>query len=218
MGKTTGFLEYTRELPAAPSARRAHQRLVRNLPRLSRRKDPRARRALHGLRRAVLPHRLPAHQHHSRLERPGLPRPLARSHPRAARHQQLPRVHRPHLSRALRSRLRAGHQRAAGHHQADREDHRRPRLRRRLDRARAARDTHRQARRRRRLRSRRPGRRAAIARAPDMPSPSSKRPTASAACCATASPTSRWRSISSTGAWSRCAPRASSSSPTPMSA
>ncbi len=37
-----------------------------------------AGRALHGLRRALLPHRLPAHQHHSRLERPGLSRPLER--------------------------------------------------------------------------------------------------------------------------------------------
>ena len=54
----------------------------------------------------------------------------------------------------LRSRLRARHQRAAGHHQADRKDHHRPRLRGRLDPARAARRPHRQARRRDRLRAR----------------------------------------------------------------
>ena len=41
-----------------------------------------ARGALHGLRRAVLPHRLPAEQHHSGLERSGLSRPLERGHPR----------------------------------------------------------------------------------------------------------------------------------------
>ena len=91
-------------------------------------KVQRAGRALHGLRRALLPHRLPAQQHHSRLERPRLPRPLAGRHPRAARHQQLPRIHRPHLPRALRGRLRAGHQRAAGHHQAHRDGHHRARL------------------------------------------------------------------------------------------
>jgi glutamate synthase (NADPH/NADH) small chain len=43
-----------------------------------------------------------------------------------------------------------------------------------------------------------------------------KRTTASAACCATASRISRWRSTSSTGGLSRCAPRASSSSPMRM--
>ena len=37
---------------------------------------------------------------------------------------------------------------------------------------------------------------------------SSSAPTASAGCCATASPTSRWRSTSSTAAWSRWRPRA----------
>ena len=36
MGKTTGFLEYTREVPQRRAARRAHQRLVRNLPAVSR--------------------------------------------------------------------------------------------------------------------------------------------------------------------------------------
>ena len=64
-------------LPHAASARRAHQRLVRDLHRLSRREAAHAGRALHGLRRALLPHRLPADQHHSRLERSGVSRPLA---------------------------------------------------------------------------------------------------------------------------------------------
>ena len=77
---------------------------------------------------------------------------------------------------------------------------------------------HRQARRRRRFRTRRPRRRPATAPRRPLPSPSSKRPTASAACCATAFPISRWRSTSSTAAWNRCAPKASSSCPTRTSA
>ena len=91
------------------------------------------------MRRAVLPQRLPADQPDSRLERSGVPRPLARGRAPVARHQQLPGVHRPRLPGALRSLLRAGHQRAAGHHQADREDHHRPRFRGGLHQARAAR-------------------------------------------------------------------------------
>jgi glutamate synthase (NADPH/NADH) len=54
--------------------------------------------------------------------------------------------------------------------------------------------------------------------APATPSPCTRRTTASAACCATAFPTSSWKNISSIAASSRCAPRASPSSPTRMSA
>ena len=53
----------------------------------------------------------------------------------AARHQQLPRVHRPAVPGAVRSRVRARHQRAAGHDQADRGRDRRPRVGGGLDRA-----------------------------------------------------------------------------------
>jgi hypothetical protein len=64
---------------------------------------------------------------------------------------------------------------------------------------------------------------------PDSPPPSSSpgpatpwwctsAPTASAGCCATASPSSRWRSATSTGASSRCAPRAPGSAPGSRSA
>ena len=61
----------------------------------------------------------------------------------------------------------------------------------------AARDAHRQARRGRRLGPGRPGgRRAAEPRRP-LRSPCSSAPIASAGCCATASPSSRWRSGSS---------------------
>ena len=52
---------------------------------------------------------------------------LARGERAAARHQQLPRVHRPAVPGAVRGRVRARHQRAAGHDQADRGRDRRPR-------------------------------------------------------------------------------------------
>ncbi len=42
--------------------------------------------------------------------------------------------------------------------------------------------------------------------------------TGSEACCATASPSSRWRRSTSTGAWTRCAVRAPSSGPASRSA
>ena len=115
------------------------------------------------------------------------PRPLARSRAPVARHQQLPGVHRPHLPGALRGVLRAGHQRAGGDHQADREGHRRSRLRGRLHQARAGRRRAPES----AWPSSAPGRRAwpprSNWRAPDTTSRSSRRATASAACCATAS-------------------------------
>ena len=89
----------------------------------------RAGRALHGVRRAVLPQRLPAGQPDPRLERPRLPRPLAGRDPPAARDEQLPRVHRPPVPGAVRGRVRAGDPRGRrGHDQADRELDHRPRL------------------------------------------------------------------------------------------
>ena len=55
----------------------------------------------------------------------------------------------------------------------------------------------------------RPGwRRRSSSPAPGTTSSCSSAPTASAGCCATASPSSRWRRPGSTGAWPRCAPRA----------
>ena len=63
----------------------------------------------------------------------------------------------------------------------------------------------------RRLRARGPRRRAAAARAPVTTSSSTSAPIASVGCCATASPSSRWRSGTSTGASSRWQPRAPSS-------
>jgi glutamate synthase (NADPH/NADH) small chain len=45
---------------------------------------------------------------------------------RAAQHQQLPRVHRPHLPRAVRGGLHAQRERRRGGHQVDRARHHRP--------------------------------------------------------------------------------------------
>ena len=63
---------------------------------------------------------LPDQQPDPRVERPGLPRPVAGGPRAAAQDQQLPRVHRPRLPRAVRGLVRAGHQRAAGHDQEHR--------------------------------------------------------------------------------------------------
>jgi glutamate synthase domain-containing protein 3 len=92
-------------------------------------------RALHGLRHAVLQQRLPGQQHHSGLQRSGVPRRLEERDRGAAQHQQLPRVHRPHLPRALRGGLHAECERRRGGHQVHRARHHRPRLGRRLGQA-----------------------------------------------------------------------------------
>ena len=120
---------------ADPGARRARARCATTTSSPSRARSPScaSRGALHGLRRAVLPQRLPARQPDPGLERPRLPRPLARRDPPAALHQQLPRVHRAPVPGAVRGRLRAGDQRGrGGHDQADRELDHRPRVRRGL--------------------------------------------------------------------------------------
>ena len=124
-------------------------------------------------------------------------------HPPPARHQQLSRVHRPHLPRPLRGRLRPRHRPAARLHQAHRAQHRRSRLGRRLDPSRAARAEHRQAASPSSAAARQASPPRSSFAAPATPSPSMKRPTASAASSATASPTSNWKSTSSTAASSR---------------
>ncbi len=86
-------------------------------------------RALHGVRRAVLPQRLPARQPDPGLERPRLPRPLARGDRPAARHEQLPGVHRAAVPGSVRGGLRARDPRGRrGHDQADRGLDHRPRV------------------------------------------------------------------------------------------
>ena len=169
MGKVSGFLEYAREVPERrPVDERVNDWFEIYNP------FPEEKIKLQGARCMdcgvpVLPHRLPRIQHHSRLERSGLARPLARSQPRAACHQQFPGVHRPHLPGPVRSRLRARHQRARRDHQEHREDDRRPRLGRRLDRSRTASLAHRQTRRRGWLRARPALPPRSSWRAPDIP-------------------------------------------------
>ena len=87
MGKPTGFMEYERHEPPGRDPEDARARLER-VPRPPARDDAAgAGRALHGLRRPLLPHRarcstgmavgLPDQQPHPGVERPRLPRPVA---------------------------------------------------------------------------------------------------------------------------------------------
>ncbi len=192
-----------------PRPRRARARLP-GVPRpAARRRAARPGRAVHGVRRPVLPQRLPAGQPDPRLERPRLPRSLAGRDRAAARDEQLPRVHRPPVPRPVRGRLRPGDPRGRrGHDQADRELDHRPRVVGGLGRASAAAAGDRPLGRRRRRGPRGHGRRAAAA--PRRPrrrrSTSATRPPA--AWCASACRTSRSRSTSSSAASTRCAPRA----------
>ena len=136
-------------LPGVSSARAPHKEPVEERlkhwhefeEQAARGRAAHAGRALHGLRHPVLPQGLPAREHHSRLERPGVSRPLARGDRAPALDEQLPRVHRPHLPGAVRGGVRARHQRRPGHDQADREDDHRPRVRRGLGRARSRRSS-----------------------------------------------------------------------------
>ena len=120
-----------------------------------------AGRALHGLRHPVLQQRLPARQPDPGLERPRLPRPLARRHRPPARHEQLPRVHRPAVPGAVRGGVRARHQRRPGDDQAGRGRDHRPGVGRGLGHPAGPVGAHRQAGRRDRLRAGRARRRPA---------------------------------------------------------
>ncbi len=107
-----GVLAPGRPLPGRGGATRD----LRRVPRAGARgASAHAGRALHGLRRAVLPVRLglPDRQPDPGVERPGLSRPLAGGARPSPPHQQLPRVHRPRLPGAVRGRLRARHHRPA---------------------------------------------------------------------------------------------------------
>ena len=159
VSRANGQSDRVHGVRAGPAPLKRSEGARRQLARVSRplaREDAaRAGRALHGLRRSVLPHRqadgrrrvrLPDQQPDPRVERSGLPRAVARGAGAAAQDQQLPRVDRPRLSGAVRGVVRARHQRAGGHHQEHRVRDRRPRLRRGLDRPRAAAVAHRERR------------------------------------------------------------------------
>ena len=73
MGKATGFLEFERrhETYEAPLTRVKHYKEFVSALSDDERQDP--GRTLHGLRHSVLQQRLPGEQHHSGLQRPGVP-------------------------------------------------------------------------------------------------------------------------------------------------
>ena len=153
------------------------RRIGRNSSSRCRRRSGRAGRALHGLRHSVLPQGLSGQQHDPGLEQPGLSRPVAGGARNAALDQQFPRIHRPHLPRAVRGLLHAQHRRQSGHDQNDRMRDRRPRLGGRLDPAVSRAEEDRQARRGGRLGSRRHGLRAAArARRPQRHAVREERP------------------------------------------
>ena len=138
MADPKGFLSTPRETPA----RRPVDLRLRTGARCTSRSRPEPGTAggpVHGLRHPVLPQRLPAGEPDPRVERPGLAARLAAGRRPAARHEQLPRVHRAALPGAVRSRLRARDQRRSGHDQAGRGGDHRPGLRVRLGDAAAAR-------------------------------------------------------------------------------
>ena len=151
MGKTDRVHRDRAKEAAHQARRRSRARLAGGLPAVRRGHVAPAGRAMHGLRHPVLSPGLPAREPDSGLERPGLQRPLADGHRTAGRDQQLPRVHRAAVPRAVRRRVRARHQQRPGDHQGDRERDHRARVRRGMDRAAPAGASHRQAHRRRRL-------------------------------------------------------------------
>ena len=155
-------MEYTREVPQRRDPAERIKDWFEIYQPFPGRPPAHAGRALHGLRRALLPHRLPADQHHSRLERPGLPRAAGRRRcasctpPTISRNSPAASVPR----RAKPPACWASTSPPVTIKQIEKTIIDRA-FRRGLHRARAARRAHRQARRRDRLRARRPGRRAA---------------------------------------------------------
>ena len=163
-------------------------------------------------------HRLPGQQPDPGLERPRLSRRLAGGRAQPAFHQQFPGIHRPRLPGAVRGVLHAQHRRQPGHHQDDRMRHRRSRLRGGLGQAGAAGGARPASRSPSSARDR-PGLPArSSSRAPATTCTSTRSSPSPAACCATASPTSRWRSITSTAASRRWRRRACASIAASMSA
>ncbi len=167
MSDPRGFLQISRRIaPYRPVAERLgdHRDLAGPVPAALAVEQA---RPLHGLRRAVLPQRLPARQPGAGLERARAAGPLARGGRRAARHQQLPRADRQAVPGTVRGGLRAVAERRPGDDQADRAGDRRAGVRRGLGRAAAGRPCERPADRRHRLRpGRAGGRPAAGARRP----------------------------------------------------
>ena len=106
MGELGAFIKLDRVENPERDPARARPRLPRVRRDAPARRAAGAGRALHGVRRPVLPQRLPAQQPDPGLERPRLPRPLARGDRAAPPHEQLPRLHRAASARR-RARPRA---------------------------------------------------------------------------------------------------------------
>ena len=212
MGELGAFLKLDRvENPerAPRSASRDYHEFVRTLAGDGAR---RAGRALHGVRRAVLPQRLPGQQPDPGLERPRLPRPLGGGDRAAPPHEQLPRLHRPALPRAVRGGVRARDPRGrGGDDQADRARDREPGLGRGLDPSAAAGARERPFGRGDRRRAGRDGVRAAASPRGARGDACSSATRRAAGSSASACRTSRSRSGSSSGASSSSRPRVSSS-------
>ena len=214
MGKQRVSSSTARGRPEA-SRRRAHPRLPRDRAAAAAGATPAPGRPLHGLRRSVLPRvRLPAAQPHPRVQRHGLPRPVARARsscctrrttfPRSPAGSAPPRARPPARSASTRRPVSIRQIELQIVERGWREGWivPQPAPRRTGKRVVVVGSGPAGPRRRAAAGARRPRR-----------SSSSRRTTGSAASCATASPTSSSRSASSTGASSRCRPRASSSRP-----
>ena len=194
MGKITGFLEYERLEEAYEAPRGAQEALPRVHPAPDGRGCEDPGRALHGLRHPVLHERLPGQQHHSRLERPRLPAGLEARDRDAALDQQLPGIHRPHLPGAVRGSVRAAHQRGrrSASSRSSTRSSTRPGNRAGSSRSPPRTGPARRSRSSARVPRASPAR--SSSRAPVTRSSCSRRTTASAGCCATAFPISRWKS------------------------
>ena len=213
MGEVTGLPEVVARQADATAGAGAPARLARGVRAVPRGRAAPPGRALHGLRHPVLQQRLPARQPHPRLERPRLPRPAgARRSSGCTRRTTSP-------SSPAACALRRARPRACSASTSDPVTIKQVEVE-IVDRAWAEgwvepqppAVAHRQERRGRRIRARGPRRRAA-AHARGTASSCSSAPIASAGSCATASPSSRWRSATSSAGSSRCAARAPSSGP-----
>ncbi len=212
MGKITGFLGDSAGDAGAAAGCGAPEGLARARGQAPRGQAAAARRALHGLRHPLLPQGLPAREHHSRLERPGVPRPLE------GRDRPAPFRRTTSRSSPAASAPRRAKKRASSTSTTTRSRSSRSRSRSSTTPSKkagsppvAAEPANRQAGRGRRIGSGRArGRRAAESRRPHRRGLRARRPDRRPAD-ATASPTSSSRSRSSSAGSDRCARRASSS-------